>query len=447
MKKVVLVQYPSVSHLNASFKIADTLVKNGYEVFYYIHSKIAVHAQKHNFNVYCSFASPVVEEYDEVAMKLDNIKYPYLERFRDLTMNILIENRRNELTKMINELMPNIIISDTFAGSDFALIYNLLKERNIKYFHMETMLSSSVSNKIPYIDSKAFPNETAKIFAGHLKRKLIKGWQRFYKKVIYLGYDPYTLLNNEIKNKKIPSKYRIDNRNYMDITFTNIPSLLTSPIELEFFNEPQNPDQHYLGFFINESRSAIPDLDERLSRIIQSQNKIIYISFGTVFGDKMSEVILNFMKKINNIAKKNKQLSFIFSLGKAKWSSVDINSLTYINTFTFVPQPYLLGHCSLFITHGGLNSIKEAIQKIAPMLILPLDIDQFGNARKIALKKMGLLGNIRTESESVLKRKIETLINNQETKENIKMFKKIIADKYDIEKLLLSILEQKGTVE
>lgn len=447
MKRVILIQYPSVSHLNASFKIAEILQKNGYEIFYFINNKIVPHAQKHHFNVYRSFTSPVVEDYDEEMMKTDNFQYSYFERFRDSIMNVIIDSRKTELINMIDELSPSIIISDTFAASDFCLIYNLLKEKNIKYFHMETMLSSTASKDIPYIDSTAFPNQNIKIFFSHFKRKFKRRLKRIYKKTMYWGYDNYSLIKKEIKSQKMSCRYIINQKNYMDITFTNIHSLLTSPIELEFFKRPQNPYQHYLGFFINDRQTAVPELENRLAEILKSGQKIIYISFGTVFGDKMSVAILAFMKKINNIAKGYNNVIFIFSLGKAKWSSKDIAALTNVYTFEFVPQTYLLEHCSLFITHGGLNSIKEAIDKSVPMLVFPLDIDQIGNSRKVVFQNIGLLGNLQKDVESKIKKKIETLLSDKKFKENVIGFKNAINQKYNLESSLISILESEGTID
>jgi UDP:flavonoid glycosyltransferase YjiC (YdhE family) len=42
----------------------------------------------------------------------------------------------------------------------------------------------------------------------------------------------------------------------------------------------------------------------------------------------------------------------------------------------FVPQPSLLPHCDLFITHGGFNSVKEALITGVPMVVLPITADQ-----------------------------------------------------------------------
>jgi UDP:flavonoid glycosyltransferase YjiC (YdhE family) len=45
-----------------------------------------------------------------------------------------------------------------------------------------------------------------------------------------------------------------------------------------------------------------------------------------------------------------------------------------------LPIPTLLGQCDLFVTHGGFNSVKEAVSAATPMLIVPIASDQHYSA-------------------------------------------------------------------
>lgn len=42
----------------------------------------------------------------------------------------------------------------------------------------------------------------------------------------------------------------------------------------------------------------------------------------------------------------------------------------------YVPQPLLLSRCDAFITHGGFNSVKEALVEGVPMVVVPISADQ-----------------------------------------------------------------------
>ncbi|GIH22666.1 oleandomycin glycosyltransferase [Acrocarpospora phusangensis] len=65
----------------------------------------------------------------------------------------------------------------------------------------------------------------------------------------------------------------------------------------------------------------------------------------------------------------------------------------------FVPQPEVLARAALFVTHGGMNSVNEAMYAGVPMLVVPQGADQPLVARRVAELGAGL--SIRTEDATV----------------------------------------------
>lgn len=53
------------------------------------------------------------------------------------------------------------------------------------------------------------------------------------------------------------------------------------------------------------------------------------------------------------------------------------------------PQLEILAHAQLFITHGGLGGIKEAIMAGVPCLVIPFDTDQPRNAVRLQYHQLG----------------------------------------------------------
>ncbi|MEM9824777.1 MAG: nucleotide disphospho-sugar-binding domain-containing protein, partial [Bacteroidota bacterium] len=105
--------------------------------------------------------------------------------------------------------------------------------------------------------------------------------------------------------------------------------------------------------------------------------------------------------------------------------------------FKRVPQQFLLRYCSMFITHGGMNSVKESIMEAVPMLVYPIDIDQVGNARKVTYKKMGLLGELKSDSKREIERKIRKMLDeNDQFKQNIQAFRDQVLATRNVEKII-----------
>ena len=108
---------------------------------------------------------------------------------------------------------------------------------------------------------------------------------------------------------------------------------------------------------------------------------VIYISIGTIL--KGGE---NFFRACLEAFEKEK-VTVVLSVG-----NFDISRLKHIpENFVIrnrVPQIAVLKQADLFITHGGMNSVSEAMVHGVPMVVIPFVSDQPVNARQV--EKMGL---------------------------------------------------------
>ena len=103
--------------------------------------------------------------------------------------------------------------------------------------------------------------------------------------------------------------------------------------------------------------------------------------------------------------------------------------------FNFVPQLQVLKGADLFITHGGLNSIREAINAEVPMLLYPVhpEFDPVGNAARIVYHQLGLRGNAVTDIDDEIDVKINELLSNPLYKKNIQELKQRDSQHYTAE--------------
>jgi MGT family glycosyltransferase len=104
---------------------------------------------------------------------------------------------------------------------------------------------------------------------------------------------------------------------------------------------------------------------------------IVYISLGTVFNDKVDfyrtccEAFADIERKV------------VLAVGKR----TDIAALgTVPGNFIvreFVPQLELLQRAALLVTHGGMNSVSEALCYGVPLVVIPQTADQFMVGQRI----------------------------------------------------------------
>jgi UDP:flavonoid glycosyltransferase YjiC (YdhE family) len=61
-----------------------------------------------------------------------------------------------------------------------------------------------------------------------------------------------------------------------------------------------------------------------------------------------------------------------------------------VTVVPWVPQVAVLGSASLFVTHGGFNSTKEALSQGVPLVVIPLGADQYHTAERVQAIGLGL---------------------------------------------------------
>jgi len=411
-----------------------------------MHEKSIKYVEAREFHAIKATMLPFREKYNKALLKEMKLYQPYLERIKNARRRTFIKQREAELLNAINQVSPAVIIADTFAGLDFILLYNTLKNNKIKFFYLEILLSATEIKGIPYLTGKALPHQRTKIYFEHLHRKYTRAFKRVMNKVSYFGLDNYSTLKKIIRENKLPAEYSINRNNYLDPVFNNVHSIIVVPEELEFQPDPDHSHRHVLGFLRNEDDEQATITDPRLLDILASGKKIIYISFGTIFVHRKIKTIVAFLKKLQAALTVWPQATIaVFSSGGASYPENELQELTDIHAFTFLPQAKLLQHCDLFITHGGINSIKESLYQGVPMLVYPLAMDQIGNAGKIACKGLGLMGDIEKDTPAQLQQKISRLLSNATYKRQVKAFAEKLP-MHDLEKKLLTIIENNGTV-
>lgn len=141
-----------------------------------------------------------------------------------------------------------------------------------------------------------------------------------------------------------------------------------------------SPDQgwNFVGPALPRAHEPAPDAE--LARLLEHRDRpLVYVSAGTLYNNdprffrRAIDVLRHFDGRV------------IVSLGDADRATDDAwrELPPHITVRAFVPQLSVLQHASAFLTHGGMNSVNEAVFCGTPMVVSPRGADQFTVAHQV----------------------------------------------------------------
>lgn len=171
-----------------------------------------------------------------------------------------------------------------------------------------------------------------------------------------------------IKNKYNYWKEIVDATPLMDIVFTEE----SFQVHRNDFGERYN----FVGPIIYErnDKSNIP---------YSEMKKIIFVAIGSISNDKkIIETCISCFK--------NQDVSVIISMGNSKLKNLK-NLPDNIYLYNSVPQLEVLSHADFFISHGGMNSVNEALYYGVPMIICPQFADHMVIGEQVEQMRLGIV--------------------------------------------------------
>lgn len=226
------------------------------------------------------------------------------------------------------------------------------------------------------------------------------------------------LKSNRVANvitKRILGDCKIQEDNLLSEITNNLPKLNVVFTTKEFQIDSKDfPDSQYK--FIGVAFQGRTELS--FNAVNNIDRPIIYISLGSMLNN-IKHFYLNCIKAFGN-----KPYLVIISVGH----KIDINGLgkipSNIKIYPFVPQLQVLKNASLFITHGGMNSVNEAMYYGVPMVVCPLATDQPTVAKRISELNLGKVLSIKDTAEKIYETSLSVL-NNTKILEQVEIFKGI----------------------
>lgn len=216
--------------------------------------------------------------------------------------------------------------------------------------------------------------------------------------------------------KDIAKNIPLKTDNWLDEIIYNPPqlNLVYTLRQYQPYAEEFNEDQFkFLGPSIYKRKSE--DFD-----FVKGENPVVYISLGTV----VKGAVAFFQKCVE--AFRDELVDVIISVGKKFDTKKLKNVPKNIHIYKSVPQLEVLKISDVFITHGGMNSVSEALVYGVPILVIPFTADQPVNARRVEMLGVGKHLPNSAINDNTLKEYVWSVMTDTGIKENIVKVQELI---------------------
>ncbi|CAB4400766.1 unnamed protein product [Rhizophagus irregularis] len=184
-----------------------------------------------------------------------------------------------------------------------------------------------------------------------------------------------------------------------------------------------------------------PPLTPELSDFINGHERVLYVSFGTLYStttDNNSKLLQSFIEAINKkiidgvvwaLVETPKDYFYptlkLSDGTQIQTSQILNNEHPHIHIAEFVPQFGILNHTNtkLFFNHGGAGSAHESLYTGTPMLVLPFAGDQMGNAQKLVSAGVASSLKLTTLDVNDILNKMDSLLKEENVKNNSERLK------------------------
>lgn len=223
---------------------------------------------------------------------------------------------------------------------------------------------------------------------------------------------------NKAFTKDIAEDIILKTDNWLDEIIYNPPELnlvytlrAYQPYEKDFSEELYK----FLGPSIYERKETSFDF-------VKGTKPVIYISLGTILKGAVSF----FKMCIDVFGEEN--VDVIISVGQ-KFDMKKLKNIpTNIHIYKSVPQITVLKMADVFVTHGGMNSVSEALAYGVPMVVIPFVSDQPVNAEFVEKLGVGKRLEYSSVNRNLLRTTVLSMIENQEIKNNLEKVQEMIND-------------------
>ncbi|WP_379133781.1 macrolide family glycosyltransferase [Paenibacillus sp. sgz500958] len=209
-------------------------------------------------------------------------------------------------------------------------------------------------------------------------------------------------------SRRLAASYGLDRINIINDLFCSKEDLniLFTSRELQLHAEAFDDTYWFSGYTISP-RQQQPDFPYDLL----GGRPLVYISFGTIFNE-LPELYRTCISAFGDT-----DVQVVIALGH-RVDAADLGFLpANIIVRNEVPQLEILKRADVFITHGGANSVHEALCFEVPMAVVPQSFDQFVGGLTVERSGAGINLQDREVTSELLQETVRKLLTEPHYKE------------------------------
>ncbi|CQR58129.1 macrolide family glycosyltransferase [Paenibacillus riograndensis] len=346
MSKIVFLSFPFYSHVMPTLTLVRELVSRGEEVIYY---------SNESFRETIEAMGVTFRSYGHARGMFDNSATTIEVEHPKVLLNYLVPGVIEKSKKIINAILPEVMADnpdyiirdcDAFWGKQLASVLDV----PVLCYVLTFAINKTMIDAAPlYFLENVFriPPDKGQEYLDSL------GKSRLSEEL-------------DVMSKQIAMAHGIKDFDALD-AFTGREELniVYTTKEFQPFADTFDESYAFIGPNIRQDRTGV---DSRIEEM--SGKPLIYISLGSIYTNRPG-----FYQKCFD-AFRDTEWQIVMSIG----SLVDIGDIPVPDNFylsAFHPQMDVLERADVFITHGGYNSVCEAVHNNVPMIMFPQGADQF----------------------------------------------------------------------
>ena len=238
------------------------------------------------------------------------------------------------------------------------------------------------------------------VFSGYAAATT-DGWDAFraeYLRALADVHGPFSDFCAERGAGPLPTGELIHESAYLNLTLY--------PAELDYERSaPLAPTWHRLDSCVREVAESFTVPHE-----LGDEGALVYLSLGS-----LGSADVDLMRRLIDVLQRSRH-RFIVSMGP---QHAELELAENMWGGEFLPQPALLPHVDLVITHAGNNTTTETLHHGKPMIALPLFWDQYDNAQRVHETGVGTRLQTYAFSDDELLTAVERLLSDAPLRERL----------------------------